>query len=213
MRVSDYARRVGVSSRTAWRWFNSGQVRGDQAETGTIILTEPLPEGLALTPIPQVAIYACVSAMEPKDNLDTQAQRLRDSCAAKGSPVALVVKELGSGVHDPRPKLLRLMTDPAFAPIVGEPNDRLTRFGFNSIENLLAMQGWRIEVITLAEDGKEDLLQDCVSIVTPFCARLDGQRRSRRKTARIIAEVRNGEEGHHPLDARPSESQDTPKAG
>lgn len=79
-----------------------------------------------------------------------------------------------------------------------EHKDRLTRFGFHYIEKLLAMQGRRIEVINLAENSKEDLMQDFVSIVTSFCARLYGQRRSKRKTERIIAELQsNGEEGDH----------------
>jgi len=51
------------------------------------------------------------------------------------------------------------------------------------------MQDRRIEVIDLAENGKEELIQDLVSIVTSFCARLYGQRRSRRKTERLIAEL------------------------
>ena len=50
------------------------------------------------------------------------------------------------------------------------------------------MQGRRIEVIDLAENGKEDLIQDFVSIVTSFSARLYGQRRSKRKTERLVAE-------------------------
>jgi predicted site-specific integrase-resolvase len=54
-------------------------------------------------------------------------------------------------------------------------------------EQLLKMQDRRIEVINLAENGKEDLIQDFVSIVTRFCAQLYGQRRSRRKTGRLIA--------------------------
>jgi len=72
---------------------------------------------------------------------------------------------------------------------VVEHKDRLTRFGFHDIEQLLKMQNRRIEVIHPAENGKEDLVQDFVSIVTSFCARLDGQRRSKRKTERIIAEL------------------------
>ncbi len=44
-------------------------------------------------------------------------------------------------------------------------------------------------MINLAENGKEDLIQDFVSIVTSFCARLYGQRRSKRKTERLIAEL------------------------
>jgi predicted site-specific integrase-resolvase len=73
--------------------------------------------------------------------------------------------------------------------IVVEHKDRLTRFGYNYLEQLLKVQDRRIEVINLAEDGKEDLIQDFVSIVTSFCARLYGQRRSKRKTERLIAEL------------------------
>ena len=77
--------------------------------------------------------------------------------------------------------------------IVVEHKDRLTRFGFNYIEQLLKMQGRRIEVINMAENGKEDLVQDFVTlcVVTSFCARLYGQRRSKRKTERLIAELTN----------------------
>ena len=83
-----------------------------------------------------------------------------------------MVKEIGSGVNDTRPKLLKLLTDPTVGQIVVEHKDRLTRFGFNYIEPLLALHGRKIEVINLAENGKEDLIQDFVSSVTSFCARL-----------------------------------------
>ena len=130
-----------------------------------------------------------------------------DYCAAKGYQVAAVVKEIGSGVNDTRPKLLKLLTDPTVGQIVVEHKDRLTRFGFNSSEQWLAMQARKIETVAsnaihLAENGKEDLIQDFVRIVTSFCARLYGQRRSKRKTERIIAELQN-EEGNHPHQARP----------
>jgi predicted site-specific integrase-resolvase len=114
---------------------------------------------------------------------------LRNYCAAKGYPVAWVVKEIGSGINDTRPKLIKLLSDPTVSMIVVEHKDRLTRFGYNYIEQLLKMQGRRIEVINLAENDKEDLIQDFVSIVTSFCARLYGQRRSKRKTERLIAEL------------------------
>jgi len=35
-----------------------------------------------------------------------------DYCAAKGDQVTAVVKEIGSGVNDARPKLLKLLADP-----------------------------------------------------------------------------------------------------
>ncbi len=202
MKLSVYARSLGVSYRTAWRWFKAGKVAGFQADTGTIIVTEPIVETVPATANQKTVIYTRVSAAENKDNLEGQAKRLMDYCAAKGYQVAAVVKEIGSGVNDTRPKLLKLLTDPTVGQIVVEHKDRLTRFGFNYIEQLLAMQGRKIEVINLAENGKEDLIQDFVSIVTSFCARLYGQRRSKRKTERIIAELQN-EEGNHPHQARP----------
>jgi len=202
MKLSAYARSLGVSYRTAWRWFKAGKVAGYQADTGTIIVTEPIVETVPATANQKTVIYTRVSAAENKDNLEGQAKRLMDYCAAKGYQVAAVVKEIGSGVNDTRPKLLKLLADPTVGQIVVEHKDRLTRFGFNYIEQLLAMQGRKIEVINLAENGKEDLIQDFVSIVTTFCARLYGQRRSKRKTERIIAELQN-EEGNHPHQARP----------
>jgi len=203
MKLSVYARSLGISYRTAWRWFKAGKITGFQADTGTIIVTEPTVETAIPAVHQKIAIYTRVSAAENKDNLEEQAKRLLDYCAAKGYQVAAVVKEIGSGVNDARPKLLKLLTDPTIGVIVVEHKDRLTRFGFNYLEQLLAMQGRQIEVINLAENGKEDLIQDFVSIVTSFCARLYGQRRSKRKTERIIAELQHGEEGDHPSETRP----------
>jgi len=60
-----------------------------------------------------------------------------------------VVKEIGSGVNDARPKLLKLLTDPSVSVIVVEHKDRLTRSGYNYLEQLLKMQNRRIEVIDL----------------------------------------------------------------
>ncbi len=69
------------------------------------------------------------------------------------------------GYHT-HPKLLKLLTGPTISLIVMEHKNRLVRFGFNYIEQLLAIQVREIEVIDLAENGKEDLTQDLVSIVT-----------------------------------------------
>ncbi len=51
------------------------------------------------------------------------------------------------------------------------------------------MQGRTIEVVNLAENDKEDLLQDLASMVYAFCARLYGQRRAKRKTKRLVEQL------------------------
>jgi putative resolvase len=136
-----------------------------------------------------VAIYARVSSAAHKGNLDSQAERLAAYCAARGYQVAKVVKEVGSGINDSRPKLLALLEDQAIGLIVVEHKDRLTRFGFRYLDTLLNTQGRAIEVVNQAENGTEDLLADLTAIVYSFCARLYGQRRAKRKTERLVAEL------------------------
>ena len=169
MKLRAYASNHGISYRTAWRWFKAGKVAGFQADTGIITMTEPTIEANFTTHHPRTVIYARVSAAENKDHLQEQAKHVMDHCAAKGYQVTAVVKEIGSGVDDTRPKLLKLLTDPTIGLIVVEHKDRLTRFGSNDIEQLLALKDREIEVINLAENGKEELIQDFVSIVTSFC--------------------------------------------
>jgi predicted site-specific integrase-resolvase len=69
-----------------------------------------------------------------------------------------------------------------------EHKDRLTRFGFKYIESLMELQGRKIEVINNLDD-KDDLIQDFVSVITSFCARIYGQRRSKRSTEKLIKEL------------------------
>lgn len=67
-----------------------------------------------------------------------------------------MVTEVGSGVNDMRPKLLKLLTDSTITGIVCEHKDRLARSGFHLVEELLKLQGREVEVIKVAEAGKED---------------------------------------------------------
>jgi predicted site-specific integrase-resolvase len=106
--------------------------------------------------------------------------------------VSRVITEVGSGINDTRKQWLSLLQDRMVRIIVVEHKDRFTRFGFTGYKTLLNTDGRDIEVVNEAENGKEDLLQDLVSIITSFCARLYGQRRCKRKTEKIIQELTAG---------------------
>jgi putative resolvase len=186
MKLIDYAHKMGISYKTAWRWFKAGKIPGKQMDTGTILITEDEP----LQTLPgKVAIYTRVSSAENTYTLDSQAERLVAYCAARGYPVAKVVKEVGSGINDARPKFLALLADQRIGLIVVEQQERATRFGFRYLETLLKTQGRAIEVVNHAENSSEDLLADLTSIIYAFCARLYGQRRAKRKTERILQEL------------------------
>src|SRR6266699_5070039 len=85
MKLSSYAKKLGIHYNTAYRMFRRGQIAGYQLPTGTVIIEEPVEQTGARSAKQQVvAVYARVSSSENKKNLDTQAQRLISWCNAQG---------------------------------------------------------------------------------------------------------------------------------
>lgn len=194
MKLSEYAKKHGITYRTAFRWWQHGQIQGFQKPSGTIIVTEGEQDvPIAKKVVTPVVIYARVSSPKQKESLDRQVARLEDYCAAKGYQVGRIVKEIGSGVNDSRRKFLSLLSDPKTSTIVVEHKDRATRFGFRYLEVLLSQAGRSIEVVNLAENNREDLLQDLSSLVYRMCASLYGPRRAKRKQA-LIGKILDQEE-------------------
>lgn len=185
MKLSTYAKKLGITYRTAWNHYKAGKIPGAYSiQSGTIIV----PDNNESKSREFVAVYARVSSSENKSNLLSQSKRVQDFCAANGWVVSKIVEEVGSGLNDNRKKLEQLITDKNVTKIVVEHKDRLTRFGFNYIEKL-----WNGEIVVInkvAEDEK-DLMQDFVSLVTSFCARLYGKRRSKRATEKLIKGLNN----------------------
>lgn len=88
MKLSEYARRVGVNHKTAWRRWHAGTLDAYQTASGTVIVREPAETTSRLPAHQHVANYARVSAAENRPNLESQAERLVAYCAAKGYQVA-----------------------------------------------------------------------------------------------------------------------------
>lgn len=186
IKVSKYAKREGISVRTVWRRIASGDLVIERTPTNRVLIIledEIKPK--------KVAIYARVSSSENKDNLEKQKDRLVSYCNAKGYIVEKIITEIGSGLNDERKKLESLLMDKTINLIVIEHKDRLARFGLNYIQKLLELDDRRIEIINPQSNDEDDLMQDFVSIITSFTARLYGRRRSRRLTEKIIESVTN----------------------
>ncbi len=185
MKLSAYAKQLGIHYDTAYRMWQRGEIAGYQLPSGTIIVEAP---ALAPTPRPQrVAVYTRVSNAENRKNLDSQAERVVAFCAARGWQVSKVVKECGSGVNDQRPLFLGLLADTSITHIVAEHKDRCSRFGVAYLQTLLKAQGRELVIVNEAENGRDDLMQDLVAIITSFTARLYGQRRATRKKTQLLA--------------------------
>jgi len=187
MKLSQWAKEKGVSYRTAWRHFKEGKIIGAyQLDTGTIII----PNKKESQRTEKVVIYARVSSSDQKQDLKRQEKRLISFCNARGWQVHKSYTEVGSGLNDKRPKLQKILSDRSITKIVVEHKDRLARFGINYIDLLLKLDEREIFIVNGIEDDEEDLMQDFVSIITSFTARLYGKRRSKRKTEKIIEELK-----------------------
>lgn len=193
-KLSIVAKKLNVTKMTLWNWYYSGKIQFHKIGSMNYIDNETVNEllGIQDKKIESVAIYARVSSSENKDNLDRQKDRLVSYCNARGYKVTKIVTEVASGLNDKRPKLENLLKSDV-TKIVVEHKDRLTRFGFNYIEVLLDRLGIELEVINVVEDEKNDLIQDFVSVITSFSARIYGQRRSKRKTEQLIKELEETE--------------------
>ena len=188
MKLSEYAKKNSISYRTAWRHYKLGLIpNAKQLSTGTIVVEDDTN----ITTKEYTVIYARVSSSENRTNLDSQAKRLEQFCLAKGWIINEVVKECASGLNDSRPKLIKILTEKKATRLVVEHKDRLTRFGFNYIKILYP----ECEIVVVNEvENKEDLFEDFVSLVTSFCARIYGRRRSKRKTEELIKKLEEVEE-------------------
>jgi putative resolvase len=183
MKLSEYAKEVGVTYKTAYQWWRAGQLDAYQLPTGTIIVREAKPSATG------VALYARVSSADQKVDVTRQMQRLRDYAAARGYQVVAEVTEIASGLNDERPKLKKLLTDAKVGVIVVEHRDRLTRFGYGYITALLEYAGRRVEAIYPSDTGN-DLVDDFVAIITSMAARIYGRRNAKRRAAQIQACVK-----------------------
>lgn len=63
---------------------------------------------------------------------------------------------------------------------------------------LLEMDGRKIEVVNPSLNERDDLMSDFVSIITSFCSRLYGLRRSKRNTEKLIKALNNETSGDSP---------------
>jgi predicted site-specific integrase-resolvase len=195
MKLPDYAKAIGISYTTAWRWWKANKLPhpARQTESGLIIVDYSPPAPSIVSKKNRVAIYSRVSSSENKDNLNRQSERLTEYAIANGYQIVRNVKEIGSGLNDNRKQLETLLQQDDYDILLVEHKDRLARFGTHYLDLLLQRLGVKLEIVNLADNGQDELMQDLVAVVTSFAARLYGQRRAARKTERIIAELKNGE--------------------
>lgn len=197
IKIAKLAKDLGVTKATIYNWKNDGKINFVKSKTNRNFVT--LQDyhdliGVKDNKESKNVIYCRVSSTQNKNNLKTQKERLIAYCEAKGYSIHKIIEEFGSGINDKRPKLEKLILEGDFSKIIIEHKDRLSRLGFNYLEMLCKITGKEIEIVNNIQTDEEDIIQDFVSIVTSFCARIYGKRRSKRITEKLIQELKNQKE-------------------
>ena len=185
IKLSTYAKLKNRCYRTMWNKFHEGKLPNAYAdENGSIFikLDEEKRDEF-------VVLYCRVSSHDQKNDLERQVDRLSDYAIRNGFNVNKVYKEIASGLNDKRSELNKMLTNENITTIIVENKDRLTRFGFNYIETLTTRLNVRIIVVSDLDSNKNDLIQDFISVITSFCARIYGQRRSKNNVKKLIHDL------------------------
>jgi predicted site-specific integrase-resolvase len=183
MKLSDWARKEGITYKTAWQWWRAGilPVSATQVASGTILVEEQSrPQGEV------AAVYARVSSSDQRGDLDGQAARVTMALNDLNVPVSKIVTEIGSGLNGHRPKLIGLLRDPSISVVAVEHRDRLMRFGAEYVEAALSSAGRRLTVVE-EDEVTDDLVSDMIEVLTSFCARLYGRRSAKNRAKKALA--------------------------
>lgn len=135
-----------------------------------------------------VCTYCRVSSHDQKQkgDLERQEGRVLSYCINQGYNIAYSFAEVGSGMSDTRAKLLsvfKLATEKKISKLVIEHRDRLCRFNFEIFKLFLESNGVQVEYMeeTLPKTYEAELVEDMLSLMSSFSAKIYGKRSAERR--------------------------------
>lgn len=187
----EIAHLLGLSRKTIFKYTKDGRLKSVRTETGRHLY----PKEEVARMLDEMGmffddrdskrndvIYARVSSNEQKQkgDLDRQVVAILEKAGSLNNPV--ILKEVGSGLNDKRSqynRLIEMIERGEVARVFVRFKDRLTRFGFNTIEKIASLNGTEIIVIEESENNKnleEELVEDMMSLIASFSGKFYGLR-------------------------------------
>ena len=182
---------AGVNKDTIRRWDDKGLIKSYRTDGGHRRYDAESLYNYILQPKVEVSekyalIYARVSTRSRENDLDRQVKLLEMFCSSNGWKYK-VLKDIGSGLNYSKKgllELIKLIETNQINRLVINYKDRLLRFGS---EIIFEMCKWHnVEVVIVSQDEskscEEELVDDVLSIITVFSAKLYGSRSHKNKS-------------------------------
>lgn len=193
--MSKAAKRLGIHPMTLRQWAIDGKIPfswvGRERRFSSVDVDNMKRGSDSATSRPRrELLYVRVSGSSGQESsLAAQEEELR---ATASGEVVKVVKDRGSGLRENRPglnRVLAMVSDGSVTVVRVTHEDRLARFGVGWLKRLFAVYGATLEVLHPKKSGgRDELLEDFVSLVTTFAGRLYGMR-SAQARKRLLAET------------------------
>ncbi len=176
-----WARRCGISYRTAWRWIRDDKlpdnVVAERMPTGTILIRD----GRSLRSpeeANEAVIYARINPRQEQSLIHEQIESCRSFCAARGWTITKIVREVAPGVGLQRKKLARLIQQRTPRLVVATPTV-LSRFDFRLCEALWQNMESELVIVDRSEEigGQGGALEDLTDAINIICHRHYGPKR------------------------------------
>ncbi len=130
--------------------------------------------------------YVRVSSTSQKDDLERQKKMMRENY-----PKHIIIEDIGSGLNLNKrgiKKIIKLAIAGKIKEVVVAYRDRLTRFGYELIEELIKEYS-EGKIIVINEKDKiepeEEIVKDIMSILNVYVAKINGMRKYNKKYKEI----------------------------
>lgn len=126
--------------------------------------------------------YIRVSSIGQKDDLERQKKMIKNKY-----PNHIMIEDIGSGINLNRKglrRIIKLGIEGKVNELVVAYKDRLTRFGYELIEDIIReYSGGKIIVVNQKEDmePEEELVKDVLQIMNVYVAKMNGLRKYEKK--------------------------------
>lgn len=188
-----FTQKYNITSVTLRNWYKQGKVKGLKIsdrkylyDLDSLQLESNDDSYLTNKDARKSVIYARVSTVGQKSDLDHQIQVIEQYMISNGVRVSDIYKDVASGLNDDRKDLNRLISDIVDCKIDTVYitfKDRLTRFGFGYLQTMFKKFGTSIVVLNETNDeqtnSQQEITDDLIAIIHHYSMKLYSDRRKK----------------------------------
>lgn len=194
VKIGEASKIIGVHPRTLYNWENKGLIQTKRTEGGMRLfnIEKYINEKKCDNDIECIEklneinnsknklniLYARVSTPNQKDDLERQKNILKSKY-----PNYYLIQDIGSGINLNKPgikKIIHLAIEGRINKVIVAYKDRLARFGYELIEDLIKeYSNGEIIILNKEEDTnpEEEIMKDIMMVMNVYISKLNGLRK------------------------------------